>query len=490
MAGQPKRVAVIGAGPAGAIATDALVKEQAFETIRVFDRRPVAGGTWVYTPHLPPAVPSLPKLLANEADEPVELPLRFPAETPKSEAVNGHQSRYADTALHTHLHSNIVPSIMSYSQEPFPDTLTDRLRDQYGHQGPFRHHSVIRKWVEDIFVRGGHEKLLVLNTTVERAEKRGGEWVLTLRQEQPASNYWWQETFDALVVATGHYNIPFFPEIQGLVAYNDRFPGRVIHSKHFRSADKFAGKKVIVVGGSVSAHEIVHEILLVAHHPVYASLRGPPIPVFGLTPFEHPHVQIKKEIIQFDAQSGHITFADGSVLEDVDYVVFGTSYNFSIPFLPHVQDRIKRANRRLPGVYQHTFDIEDASLAFVGFLGGGFTFRAYEYQAVAVARRLAGRGNPLPSADEQRAWERQRVAELGGGKSYYSIGPNYKQYLEFLRHVAGEPAPGTTGRVLQPFDDRWLDEWAKLPLTKIKRWKEVAEAARKEEAETVLKAKL
>lgn len=41
-----RRVAVIGAGPSGAIATDALVKEQAFETIRVFDRRPIIGGTW------------------------------------------------------------------------------------------------------------------------------------------------------------------------------------------------------------------------------------------------------------------------------------------------------------------------------------------------------------------------------------------------------------------------------------------------------------
>jgi len=41
-----RRVAVIGAGPAGAIATDALAKEQAFDVIRVFDRRAVVGGTW------------------------------------------------------------------------------------------------------------------------------------------------------------------------------------------------------------------------------------------------------------------------------------------------------------------------------------------------------------------------------------------------------------------------------------------------------------
>jgi NADPH-dependent glutamate synthase beta subunit-like oxidoreductase len=41
-----RRAAVIGAGPAGAITTDALVKEQAFDTVRVFERQEVAGGTW------------------------------------------------------------------------------------------------------------------------------------------------------------------------------------------------------------------------------------------------------------------------------------------------------------------------------------------------------------------------------------------------------------------------------------------------------------
>lgn len=49
-----RRVAVIGAGPAGAIATDALVKEEAFDTIRVFDRRIVVGGTWYDTATLSP----------------------------------------------------------------------------------------------------------------------------------------------------------------------------------------------------------------------------------------------------------------------------------------------------------------------------------------------------------------------------------------------------------------------------------------------------
>lgn len=41
-----KRVAVIGAGPAGAIAVDALAQEGAFDVIRVFERREKVGGCW------------------------------------------------------------------------------------------------------------------------------------------------------------------------------------------------------------------------------------------------------------------------------------------------------------------------------------------------------------------------------------------------------------------------------------------------------------
>lgn len=41
-----KRVAVIGAGPAGAITIDALAKEEKFDLIRVFERREGPGGCW------------------------------------------------------------------------------------------------------------------------------------------------------------------------------------------------------------------------------------------------------------------------------------------------------------------------------------------------------------------------------------------------------------------------------------------------------------
>jgi cation diffusion facilitator CzcD-associated flavoprotein CzcO len=41
-----KSVAVIGAGPAGAIAVDALAQENTFDVIRVYERQEKAGGCW------------------------------------------------------------------------------------------------------------------------------------------------------------------------------------------------------------------------------------------------------------------------------------------------------------------------------------------------------------------------------------------------------------------------------------------------------------
>lgn len=40
-------VAIIGAGPAGAIAVDALAQEGTFNRITVFERREKAGGCWL-----------------------------------------------------------------------------------------------------------------------------------------------------------------------------------------------------------------------------------------------------------------------------------------------------------------------------------------------------------------------------------------------------------------------------------------------------------
>ena len=118
----------------------------------------------------------------------------------------------------------------------------------------------------------------------------------------------------------------------------------------------------------MSSHEVLHEVLAFAQAPVYASLRGEPVPAFGLEPFTHPHIALKKQITKIDADTGRFHFVDGSHVDNVDHVIFGTGYQFSMPFLPEIQKRIRNAHRRLPGVYEHVFDIEDPTLVFIGMV--------------------------------------------------------------------------------------------------------------------------
>jgi cation diffusion facilitator CzcD-associated flavoprotein CzcO len=263
MSKQIKRVAVIGAGPSGAIAVHALAQEQSFAVLQVFDRRNQIGGTWwvhkqgtpynesitnllhrIYTPELAPKIHSLNDVLQQNADKPVGIPTEFPAKTKKTPKVNSHQIRFSDTPMHDHLETNIPASVMGYTQEPFPGTLSERSIILWGKKSPFRHRDVIRGWVEGIYKRHGYENYVELRTTVELAEKVGNEWILTLRKETPGGedDIWWQENFDAIVVANGHYNVPNIPQIAGLVEFERKHPGSVIHSKHYRRPEDYLDK--------------------------------------------------------------------------------------------------------------------------------------------------------------------------------------------------------------------------------------------------------
>lgn len=101
---------------------------------------------------------------------------------------------------------------------------------------------------------------------------------------------------------------------------------------------------------------------------------------------------------------------------------------------------------------------------------------------------------------EQLEWERQRVLVRGEGKNFYAVGPDFEEYFEFLRAIAGDPEPGTTGRVLPPFDKKWLEIWTGMVATKIGGWQRKRKRAEEEERsqkegrgaadEGVIKAKL
>lgn len=123
----------------------------------------------------------------------------------------------------------------------------------------------------------------------------------------------------------------------------------------------------MVVGGSVSAFDALHEIRTVAKHPVVASLREP-LQAFGWGPFTHPHIVTKPPISRLHPDTGRIDFLDGTSIDHADVVLFATGYDFSFPFLPEVEIK----NRRIRGLYQHIFSMGDPTLSFVGMVSSYF----------------------------------------------------------------------------------------------------------------------
>lgn len=83
--------------------------------------------------------------------------------------------------------------------------------------GPFVPHWVTKEYIENYFSVHRADTLLVLNTTVEDVSKlpssspESPRWSLTLRRFDPVAqaDYWWKEEFDAVIIANGHYSVPY-----------------------------------------------------------------------------------------------------------------------------------------------------------------------------------------------------------------------------------------------------------------------------------------
>lgn len=64
----------------------------------------------------------------------------------------------------------------------------------------------------------------------------------------------------ALINATGTWNTPFWPYYPG----RNSFTGRQLHTRDYRGAADFTGRRVVVIGGGISAVQLLMEIAPVA----------------------------------------------------------------------------------------------------------------------------------------------------------------------------------------------------------------------------------
>ena len=204
-----------------------------------------------------------------------------------------------------------------------------------------------------------------------------------------------------------------------------------------------------MVGASVSAADIAFDLAPVAAAPVHAVIIGHNANgYFGDEAFNHPHIKRQPSVAKITGRTVH--FVDGSSVDKVDHIIFGTGYSWTLPFLPSVTVR----NNRVPDLYQHVVWQHDPTLLFVGAVGAGLTFKIFEWQAVYAARILAGRGT-VPPVGEMRRWEEDRIKARGDGPKFTLVFPDFEDYFETLRRLAGESAEGV-GRKLPRFKREWF----------------------------------
>lgn len=185
----------------------------------------------------PPNLQDLQAIASRSVDTPIEPPARLPAQTPKSS-----RPRFSESSIYPYLETNVAALPMSFSKEPIPETRSEWSTKTHGPDTPFRHWTVMQQYVSSLIRRRGYEDFVEYNTSVEKVEKVGNEWKVTLRKEGEKSDYWWAEFFDAVVVANGHFNVPYIPKIKGLEEFEKQRPGSVLHSKMFRGREAFRGK--------------------------------------------------------------------------------------------------------------------------------------------------------------------------------------------------------------------------------------------------------
>ncbi|KWX67348.1 NAD(P)/FAD-dependent oxidoreductase [Mycobacterium sp. NAZ190054] len=212
------------------------------------------------------------------------------------------------------------------------------------------------------------------------------------------------ETFDHVIVATGHFSMPNVPEYPGF----DMFPGRILHSHDFRDAAEFAGKDLLILGSSYSAEDIALQCRKYGAASVTISYRN------AAMGFDWPDgITEVPALSRLDRRTAH--FADGST-RDVDAIILCTGYQHHFPFL-EPELRLTTTNNLYPaGLYKGVVWTANPKLMYLGMQDQYYTFNMFDAQAFVARDVVLGR-LPLPDADamgaDVAAW-RARYAGVTG----------------------------------------------------------------------------
>lgn len=396
-----------------------LLAEKRFDKIDVFEQRSSVGGTWNYCPEglkqdAPIPVPQL------NPNEPLEEP-RWRSTSGK----DGAQEAIFVSPMYKYLDTNIPKELMRYSDKPFPADAP-----------VLPHHQTVKTYLEEYAEdMKDHAQFETQILDVRASSPSSKSWDLITRSLRTGARS--TATYDAVVVASGHFDVAYIPDIMGISHWNKTYPGVISHSKVFDAPESFRDKKVVVVGSSASGIDIGSQISQYSRGQVLASQRTPS----WLMPQADTDKVYYPEIVEFLSPTTHergVRFADGRIEEGIDSIVFCTGYLYSFPFLSSLQPPLITDGRRVRNIYQHLFYTHNPTLVFPVLTQRIIPFPMSENQAAVFARVWSGRLS-LPSRDEMRDWENSVAAERGDGTSFHLLPfPMDADYLEMLYDWAAQ----------------------------------------------------
>ncbi|PVH99270.1 FAD/NAD(P)-binding domain-containing protein [Periconia macrospinosa] len=421
-----KSIAIVGAGPSGVAAAKYLIAEKAFDRITLFEQRAKAGGIWNHTDHqhdedifqIPQTDPrgknqdpiwqSKPYKVSS-----IDATSSIPISQPKASFIS---------PIYDDLETNNPRPLMQFTGQKWPPNTP-----LYPRHETVRAH--VEAYGEDV------QHLVQYETQVVNVDPvNGSDWKVTVRNLH--SNNQSTEIFNAVIVANGHFIVPQIPDIPGIREWNERYPGSITHSKYYRRASDFAGKKVIVVGSSASGSDISLQICQSSQKPLLWSCRSPP-PAMMTTPLRRELPPISK----FIAADRSVEFEDGTVEKDIDAILFATGYLYSLPFLENLQPKLITDGSHVNHTYQHLIYTPRPTLSFLVLNQRVTPFIVAEAQSAVLARILSGR-LPLPEKTAMEEWERKTLSETSVPRNFHLLPtPKDAQYMNDMSNWALSALP-------------------------------------------------
>jgi dimethylaniline monooxygenase (N-oxide forming) len=375
---------------------------------------------------------------------------------------NGMSSAYRS------LHIDTSRVNLAYSDFPIPD-----------HYPDFLSHFEVIDYLEAYADRFGVRPHITFNTRVEAVTpEHDKSWTVRLSTGET-------RRYRAVIVANGHLWDPRTAQFPGT------FDGESVHSHHYRTADPYKGKNVLIVGIGNSAVDIAVDVCKGAKKTFLSTRRsawvmpkyimGRPIdhwlaffsrrlklPTtwsrtivkriaymvtgdqqrFGIPRPEHAiwreHTTLSQELIPYcghgwinvkpnikQLEGTFVSFDDGS-REEIDAIIYATGYKTTFPFLSPEVFSVRDGEAVL---YRRMLAPERPGLYMLGLIQPvGPTIPLVEVQAKWLASVLAD-DTALPARDRMEAevrTHREEIARRYLGSARYTLEVDGRRYRKQL----------------------------------------------------------